>query len=310
MKYSIGVALGAKFIQVGLVDKNGRLLARKKVESQSKRDLKEIVADAADLINQLLDDEELDIRNAKSIGVACPGVPDEEGSKIVKTYVMNLYNAPIKEEFKVYFDNPIYVENDARCIALAESVAGAAEGLEHSVTINIGTGISGGIIIDGKIYSGFEGAGAVLGHMVIDKNGKKCTCGRTGCFETVCSAKALIEATREVALNDPESAIMKICENDLSSVNEITAYKAMLLGEYTDNMSVALTNLANILMPEVIVLSGGITALGENLLKPIREKMKETVFSRETTLPMLKLSEMGSASVLVGAGMLETYKRQ
>lgn len=320
MKVNIGVEIGAKLIQAGIVDKYGRLIARSKIQSNYERGLKEIVAEAVKLIYDLLEDKDYELRNIKSIGVACPGVPDEENSKIVKTYVLGLYNAPIKDEFKKHFPNtPIYVENDAHCAAIAESAAGAAEDLDYSLTINVGTGISGGVIIDNRLYTGLNNAGAVLGHMVIDKNGKQCSCGRIGCFETVCSARALIEETRAAALDNPGSKILEVCENDISKITETTAYEAMELGDeeakaifdrYVENMAIALANFANILMPEVIVLCGGITNLGEDLLRPVREKMEDWIYSRETTLPMLKLSEMGSASVLVGAGMLAEYKRK
>jgi len=320
MKVNIAVEIGAKFIQAGIVDKYGRLLARSKIQSNYERGLREMVSEAVNLIFDLIEDKDYDVRSIKSIGVACPGVPDEENSKIMKTYVLGLYNAPIKDEFKKHFPNtPIYVENDAHCAAIAESAAGAAEDLDYSVTINIGTGISGGVVIDNRLYTGLNNAGAVQGHIVIDKNGKQCSCGRIGCFETVCSAKALIEDTREVAERNPSSKILEICKNDLSKITETTAFEAMELGDqeakevfdrYVDNMAVALTNLVNILMPEVIILCGGITDLGEDLLKPVREKMYEWIYSRETTLPMLKLSEMGSASVLVGAGMLADYKKK
>ena len=318
MKYNIGVSFGTRFIQAGLVDKYGRLVARTKIDSNSERAIKDIVADAAQLIRTLLENQDLDIRDAKSIGVACPGLLDEEGSRIIKTHIMGFHKAPIRDEFKVYFNKPIHIENDAHCIALAESVGGAAEDLDYSVTIHIGNGISGGIIINNKLYTGFNGAGAVLGHMVIDKNGKDCSCGRRGCFETLCSEKALIQQTKEAALKNPDSLIMQICENDLTRVTATTAYEAMKQGdnaakdvfdEYVDNMAIAITNISNILMPEVIILSGGITVLGEGLLKPVREKMYNWVYSREYTLPMLKLSEMGSASVLIGAGMLGTYRK-
>lgn len=320
MKVNIGVEIGAKFIQAGIIDKYGRLLARSKIQSNYERGLKEMVSEAVNLIFDLIEDKNYDVRSIKSIGVACPGVPDEESSKIMKTYVLGLYNAPVKDEFKKHFPNtPIYVENDAHCAAIAESAAGAAEDLDYAITINIGTGISGGVVIDNRLYTGLNNAGAVLGHMVIDKNGRQCSCGRIGCFETVCSAKALIEETREVAEKNPNSKILEVCENDLSKITETTAYKAMELGDeeakevfdrYVDNMAIALTNLVNILMPEVIILCGGITDLGEDLLRPVREKMYEWIYSRETTLPMLKLSEMGSASVLVGAGMLADYKKK
>jgi len=318
VKFNIGVAIGSRYIQAGIVDKFGRLIARTKMESHSERVIEDIVSDAAQLINTLLDNQDLDIRDAKSIGVSCPGLMDEEGSRIIKTHIMGFQKAPIKDEFKVYFNNTVHVENEAHCIALAESIGGAAEDLDYSVTIHIGTGISGGIIINNRLYAGFNGAGGVLGHTVIDKNGKECSCGRRGCFETVCSEKALIAQTREAAAKHPDSLILQVCENDPLQITGTTAYEAMKLGdkvakeifdEYVDNMAIALTNISNILMPEVIILSGGITVLGEGLLKPVREKMCNWVYSRESTLPMLKLSEMGSASVLIGAGMLGTYKK-
>jgi len=316
VKYNIGVEIGATLIQAAIVDKYGRLLARCKTPSHLDRPLPDIIQTAAELVMDLVEKQDLDIKSAKSIGVASPGEPDAEGTKILKSYVTGFYNAPIKEEFAKYFKQPVYVENDAHCAALAESVAGAAEDLDYSVTINIGTGISGGIIINNRIYAGFNGAGASMAHTVIDKHGKKCYCGRTGCFETVCSTKALIQQTRELAEKDKTSKIWDVCEGDLAKVNELTVYNAMVKGdagakqifdEYVDNMSIALINFANLFMPEVIVLCGGITDLGEKLLKPIRERLNAEVISRETTLPMLKLSEMGSASVLVGAAMLGTY---
>jgi len=318
MKINIGVEIGAQFIKAGIVDKYGRLLARDKVPTKVDGSFEQIVYDASNLILNLLEDKDYDIKSVKSIGVASPGVPDEDNSKIMKTYILGFYNAPIKDEFKKHFNVPIFVENDAHCAAISESASGAAEDLDYSLTINIGTGISGGIIIDNRLYTGQNNAGAVLGHMVIDKSGRKCSCGRTGCFETVCSAKALIEDTKEAALKNPDSQIMKICNNDLSLVTETTAYEAMTLDDqsakevfdrYVDNLAAALINYTNILMPEVIILCGGITELGENLLKPIREKMHREVYSREAAVPMLKCSEMGSASVLVGAGMLATYKK-
>ena len=316
MKFNIGVEIGATLIQAVVVDKFGRLVARTKMPAHLDRPLPEIIESTAELINQLLEKNDLDIKSARSIGVASPGAPDPEGTMIMRSYVTGFHDAHIKEEFGKYFKQRVYVENDAHCAALAESVAGAAEDLDYSITINIGTGISGGIIINNKIYAGFNGGGAILSHTVIDKHGKKCYCGRSGCFETVCSAKALINQTRELAEQDKDSKIWEVCDGDLAKINELTAYVAMVKGdlgakqifdEYVDNLSVAIINFTNLFMPEVIVLCGGITDLGEKLLQPVRKRMAEEVFSRDSALPMLKLSEMGSASVLVGAAMLGDY---
>ena len=231
----------------------------------------------------------------------------------MKNYVMGFYDAPIKEEFRKYYKKPIFIENDANCAALAESFVGGAEDLDFSVTLNIGTGISGGIIIEGKIYDGYEYAGGVISHMVIDKNGPLCSCGRKGCFEMLCSETAIIKATKEAALANPQSKIMEICENNINSINELTAFQAAKLGDvpakeivdkFIDDLADGLANVANVLMPEVILLCGSITSLGEELLKPVRDKMQERVFHREICYPDLKIAEMGSAAVLIGAAIL------
>lgn len=320
MKVNMGVELGAKLIQVAIINKDGRLLARDKAPANLENGLTAMVEVAAGLINQLLDDEELDMRSVKSIGVAVPGIVDEEGTCVLKAHVMNWRNAPIQQEFERLFDVPIHIENDAHCAAIAESTCGAAENLEHSMTINIGTGISGGIMIHNRIYTGYANAGAVIGHMVIDRHGKECYCGQRGCFEALCSAKALIETTREIAEKNPNSKIHQVCGNDLSLITVKTLWEAGTLGdveakeafgEYVDNFAVALSNFANVLMPEAIVICGGITGLGEELLRPVREKVFAAIYSKDiATLPLIKQSEMGSASVLVGAGMLSAYKRE
>jgi glucokinase len=319
MKVNIGVELGAKLIQAAIINKDGRLVARDKAPTNMEKDLSMMVLDAVQLIHKLLQEEELDIRNVKSIGVAIPGIVDEEGCRVLKAHVMNLMDAPIQEEFQKHYDVPIYVENDAHCAAIAESTCGAAENLEISMTINVGTGISGGIMMYNRLYTGYANAGAVIGHVVVDRHGKECYCGQRGCFEALCSAKALIETTREIAEKNPDSKIHQVCGNDLSQINVKTLWEAMTLGdaeakaayqEYVENFSVALSIFANILMPEAIVVCGGITGLGEELMRPVREKVFKAIYSKDiATLPLIKQSEMGSASVLVGAGMLSAYKR-
>lgn len=313
MKYYIGVEIGPKITQVGLVDKSGKLITRRNAKTKKGSPLEEIVKDAVDLINILLDDQDLELRSIKHIGIGCPGAPDKESRNIMKNYVMGFYDAPIKEEFEKYFKLPIYIQNDANCAALAESFAGAAEDLDYSVTINIGAGISGGIIIENKIYDGYECAGGVISHMVIDKSGPACYCGRRGCFETLCSETALIRATKEAALENPDSKIIELCNNDENQITELTAFEAAKQGDepaksvvekYLDDLADGLANIANILMPEVIVLCGSITSRGEELLKILRLKIKERIFNNEVFCPDLKIAEMGSVAVLIGAALL------
>lgn len=319
MKYYIGVEIGPKLTQVGLIDKYGKLHSRKKLLTQKDRPLDSIVKDAVDLIDSLLDDQDLDIRNIKYIGIGCPGVPDKDSENIMKNYVMGFYDAPIKQEFQKYYKIPIFIENDANCAALAESHVGAAEDIDYSVTINIGTGISCGIIIENQIYDGYQYAGGVISHMVIDKYGPECSCGRKGCFDILCSETAIIKATREAAQDNPDSEIMKLCNQDLNQINELTVFKAAKLGDvqagkivdkYIDDLADVLANIANVFMPEVIVICGSITSLGDELLKPAGQKMQERVFHREICYPQIKTAQMGSAAVIIGAALLGLNKNK
>ena len=170
-----------------------------------------------------------------------------------------------------YLDLPVYVDNDANCAALAESAAGAAKGTKTSVTITLGTGIGSGIIIDGKVYSGFNFAGGEIGHTVIVVDGEQCTCGRKGCWEAYASATALIRQTKRAAVENPESAINKLVDGDLDKIDAKTAFDAAKLGDETGEAVVkqyikyiaeGVINVINIFMPEVLVIGGELVKKG------------------------------------------------
>ncbi|MCX7749593.1 MAG: ROK family protein [Clostridia bacterium] len=317
MKYFVGVEIGVSQLDVGIVDKYGKLLNRDRKSHSGGRHYSEIINDVAEIIKILLDKEDIDVRDVKSIGIGCPGIPNDKEGVIVRNYTLNFKNTPLRAAMQKHFKLPVYVENNANCAALAESVAGAAEDIDHSVTIKIGTGIGGGIIINNMIYTGFNFAGAELGHMVIAFGGEKCTCGRRGCWEAYASVPALIKQTTDAAKQDPNSLIHSIVKGDLSKINEFTAFEARKLGDaagkkvfdrYLEYLSEGLTNIINILMPEAIILGGPISKLGDGLLKPLKELVNEKVYAKEVVQPDFKTAEVSSAAVIIGAAMLGLFK--
>ncbi|MCX7708834.1 MAG: ROK family protein [Clostridia bacterium] len=317
MKYFVGVEIGVTQISVGIVDKYGRLINKDIRANSNVRHYTEIIKNAVDMTEVLLDKEGIDIKNVKCIGVGCPGIPNDKDGVLVRNYTLNFQNIPIRAEFQKYFKLPVYVDNDANCAALAESVAGAAEDIDYSVTVRIGTGIGGGIIIHNKIYTGFNFAGAELGHMVISMGGEKCTCGRKGCWEAYAAVPALIKQTRDAAVQNPQSLIHKITDGDLTKINEFTAYEAQKQGDpggkevfdrYLEYLAEGITNLINILMPEAIIIGGQISKLGEGLLQPLRKLVAERVYAKEVSQPEFKTAEIGSSAVMIGAAMLGLYK--
>ncbi len=317
MKYFIGVELGVKNLIVGVVDKYGRLLRKEVQPTQKERHYTEIVKDISKLIFNVLEKEGIELKAVKYIGVGCPGTPNVKAGTIVRNYTLNFHNTPIKSELEKYINLPVIVENDANCAALAESVTGAAEDIDYSVLIRIGTGIGGGIIINNKIYSGFNYAGAELGHMVISLNGEKCTCGRNGCWEAYASATALIKQIKSAAEKNRDSSINKLIDGDYSKITEAIVFEAAkkgdqtakdVIGQYLIYLAEGIVNIINILEPEVIIVGGEVSKEGEALLKPLKELVYSRVYCQEVRRPEFKTAQMGSASVVIGAAMLGIYK--
>lgn len=312
--YYIGVDLGGTNIAVGLVDNCGRIVHKDSVPTYRDREYPEILKDTAMLILKVVKDAGTDINNVKSIGFVSPGIPNiKEGIWIYANNV-KFNNTPIKDELQKYINLPVFLENDANAAALAESVIGGAKGVNHSITITLGTGIGGGIIIDGKAYSGFNNAGAELGHMVISMEGEECTCGRKGCWEAYASATALIRQTKTAAIANPDSKLNSIVGGNLDKIEAKTAFDAAQMGDevalkvidkYISYLSEGLANIINIFQPEILCIGGGISKQGEYLLKPLREKVFSKVYS-SNSIPncQIKVAQMGNDAGIVGAAML------
>lgn len=312
--YYIGIDLGGTKIAAGLVGEDGRLIHKDSIPTGKHRPYKEIVKDMGMLVLKIIEDSGVDIKNVKSIGIGSPGTADDkEGILIYANNITNFINVPLRSEIQKIIDLPVILGNDANCAALAESVAGAAKGVKNSVTITLGTGVGGGVVIDGKVYSGFNYSAAEMGHFVIQLEGEQCTCGRKGCWEAYASATGLIEQTKRAAQKNPDSLINKLVNNDLSLVDAKTAFDAAKQGDKTGQEVVdryiyyiaeGLTSVINIFAPEVLVIGGGVSKEGEYLLKPLREKVYRDVYFKENPQTEIKVAQMGNDAGIVGAAML------
>lgn len=316
MKYVIGLELGVRNIVVGVVDKYGKLL-RKETMPTMDCCYEDIFTEISELIKQVLADENIDIKSVKSIGVGCPGIPNKNDGTIKRKKASCLINIPVRAELQKHFNLPVHVDNDGNCAALAESITGAAEDIAHSVLIRPGNGIGGGIIINNRIYSGFNYTGAELGHMCIAMNGEECTCGRKGCWDSYASVSALIRQTKQAATEHPESLINTITGGNPEAIGVFTAFEAAKQGDpaakevcknYLIYLAEGITNLVNILMPNAVIIGGELAKLGEGLLKPLREIVLSNVYTQEAEMPQFKTAELGSAAVVIGAAMLGIYR--
>lgn len=312
--YYIGIDVGGTSLKAGLVDEDAKIVYKESVPTCTEKGYKQIIKDMADLVSKVIKNGKVEQKSIKSIGVGIPGAIDSKGGNVIFACNINFRNVPLREEMQKYIDLPIFIENDANCAALAESIDGAAKGIDHSITITLGTGIGGGVVIDKKIYSGFNGTASELGHMVIMVDGESCTCGRRGCWETYASATAIIRQTKKAAQENPDSLINKLIGGNLSKIDAKTAFDAAKQGDevgirvvnqYIKYIAEGLLNIINIFQPEILVIGGGVCKEGEYLLKPLRELVSAGIYTKgEIPEPQIKVAEMGNDAGIIGAAML------
>lgn len=204
--YYIGIDLGGTNIAAGIVDGSGSIIRKGSVPTGRTRNASEIIQDMCMLVKDLIREAGIRDDEIESIGIGSPGTPDRENGIIIYNNNLGFRNVHVRSEIQRYINLPVYLENDANCAAIAESLAGAAVDAEYAVVITIGTGIGGGVIINNRLYTGFNGAGGELGHIVLDMGGEDCTCGRKGCWEAYSSATALIRQTVRAAGTQQECA--------------------------------------------------------------------------------------------------------
>ena len=209
--YYVGIDLGGTNIAAGLVSEDAKILADMSIPTRAERTWQEIVADMAELSKKVIEKAGVDIKDVKGVGIGCPGSIDNENGICSYSNNLKMENANIREEFQKHFDIPVNLENDANAAALGEYEVNGA-GAKSFVFVTLGTGIGGGVILDGKIFRGHNGAGAEIGHTVIVSGGEDCTCGRKGCWEAYGSVTALIRQTKAKMEQAPDSMMHELAK--------------------------------------------------------------------------------------------------
>lgn len=314
MKFFVGIDLGGTNIKAGVVDEMGNIISKDRMKTNADRDQLEIVRDMAWLADKVIKQAGKDISEVEAIGIGSPGTPDNDTGCLIYANNLPFRNAPMRSEIRKQLDLPVFIDNDANVAALAESVVGGARGAGNSVAITLGTGVGGGVVINHRIYNGFNHAGCEVGHMVIMAGGEQCTCGRKGCFEAYASATALVRETEKAAKNNPDSILNTLIANNGGHADGRTAFVGMRKGDkaaadvvdfYIEMLAEGLGNVINGYMPEVIVIGGGVCNEGDALLLPVRERaLKKTYLAPSVAAPRIELAQMGNDAGIVGAAMM------
>ena len=313
--YRIGIDFGGTNIAVGLVDENMNIVAKESRPTNRGRSVDLMVADMADICRSLLNKIGAGFEQLESIGIASPGTINSATGEVECYHGMSLDHYPMVSILSSYLDGykNIRIANDANAAALGEVKAGAAKGASEAIMITLGTGVGGGIIIGGKIYEGFNFSAAELGHIVIEKDGLPCPCGRHGCWEQYSSATGLIRMTKEAMEENKESALWSVCP-DIDKVNGKTVFDGVELGDetakkvldkYYSYLACGLANIVNIFQPEILCIGGGICGQGENLRRPIEKLVMDEQYAKTTAhKTKIVIASLGNDAGIIGAALL------
>lgn len=312
--YRVGIDLGGTNIKAGIVNKQQEIIMQGSVPTNVQRPYANIIKDIAELVQNLFRQSGLKTDDIIGIGIGSPGTIDAKTGVVVYSNNFDWKNVPLVEELQKYLDFPIAISNDANCAALGEVKAGAAKHSNNVVLLTLGTGVGGGVVVDGKIFEGGHAGGAELGHTILVRGGEQCTCGRKGCLEAYASATALIRQTKQAAMEHQDSKIYEYCNHDLTQINGKTVFDAAAAGDataqkvvddYISYLGDGIVDFVNVFRPDKVLLSGGVCNQGTILTDPLNAYIKKYCFAGEHgVIPEVATAILGNDAGIIGAAAL------
>lgn len=302
--YVVAADVGGTNTRMAIVNEDGDILTLLKKSTHCNEGKDGMIKFLISFANETIEKSQASRQEIRGIGIGFPGPLDAETGVIFNPPNLTGWNnVPLKNILEEEFNIPVSVENDANSAALGEWWMGTGAGTNSLVCITLGTGVGGGIILDGKLLHGASGMAGEVGHMTIVKDGIMCTCGNRGCLEAYASARGIIERTHTALLKDNISnehlpnnleQICKMASDGNEIISNVIKETGVILG-------IAIANLANLLNPEIVVLFGGVTNMGENLIKPVREEVKKRAFKKATETLRIEVSKLPDKSGILGA---------
>ncbi|MDL2288491.1 ROK family protein [Oscillospiraceae bacterium OttesenSCG-928-F05] len=311
--FRLGVDLGGSKIAAGVIDADYTIIGRAEAPTMPEKGFSAVADAIAGVAEMAVVNAGLDPRNFRTMGVGSPGVIDPENGVVVSAANLKWDNVPLAATLSERTGMRVTVGNDANCAALGEVLAGSAAGKSSALMITLGTGIGGGLVLDRKIYAGFNGAAGEVGHVIISVDGRLCGCGRKGCWESYASVTGLLRTTREVMEKYPESILWNMVSGDLSKLNGLTPFDAMrandpaareIVSLYIKHLAAGLIGLISILQPEMVCIGGGISNEREYLLDPLQRLVDEANFMPSVPQPVITRALLGNDAGIIGAAAL------
>jgi len=322
MRYIVGVDLGGTNIVVGAMPEDGsRTIAVRSEPTEAQRGAEGVTDRIAALIartmGEVIADEHAQATDFLGVGVGAPGPLDREKGVVVVAPNLGWSDFPLRKAISDRIRLPVTLDNDANCATVGEWWRGAARGARNAIGITIGTGIGGGVIVDGQLYHGSSDVAGEIGHTTIDPAGRYCKCGNYGCLEAYASGPAIAVRAREALERDEESALRRMVNGDLTKLTSATVYEAAhdgdalareLVSDTARFLGTGIANLLNTLNPDVVVITGGVTKAGERLFEPLRAEVKRRAFRPAVAACRIVPGELEGTAGMVGA--VATFKQQ
>lgn len=311
--YRIGIDLGGTNIVAGLVDAQLTIVDKCSVKTNVPRPIEGIVADMTEMVHTLMERNRLSPADILSVGVGVPGTANPDNGHMEDANNLGFDDVPFLPLLQKKLPCPVYFDNDANVAAWGEYQTGNY-GEDSFIMMTIGTGIGGGIILNGRLWPGINGAAAEFGHMVIDQKGIPCNCGRAGCFEALASATALIQRAREQMTNHKETLLWSLCRGDIENADAKCVFDGAaagdilcreLLDSYITLLAEGVTNIINVFQPAVLCIGGGVSRAGDALLLPLREKVAARIYSKNSRRnTVIELAKLDNDAGVLGAALL------
>jgi glucokinase len=313
-EYLVGVDFGGTKILAGVFDASLNCLGKTKVSTKAERGKDEVIDRIARCVQDAVDECDLSMKQIRGVGIGAPGAVNPESGEVIFAPNLKWEDVPLKKELEKKLGVPVFLENDANICTLGVYETELKSKPRNVIGIFIGTGIGGGFIIEGKLYSGFNRTAGEIGHMVIEVGGPKCGCGNRGCFEALASRTAIFRQIQAAVKDGQKTILTEMLGDDLKDLRSGDLRKAIRKGDkFTEKIvedaaeytGIAVANLINILNPEVVVLGGGvIDALEDEMMAVIIETAKENAMSGTAKGIEIIASKAGDDAGILGGAVL------
>jgi glucokinase len=314
----LGIDLGGTKILTAVVDSQGKMLSRDHNITPAKEGSEAIIKSILESADRAFEQAHISATALAAIGLGAPGVSNPDtGILFTSPNLPGWKDIPLRDIIEKELGRKTFLINDANVAAVGELHFGAGRGARNFIYITVSTGIGGGIIIDGKIYTGSTGAAGELGHMVIDDKGPRCNCGNHGCWEMLASGTALAREAKRRIKTGATTSIQQYADGDVEKINAEAIHKAAQAGDKLANeliaraayyLGVGLSNLINIFNPEIIVIGGGLSNIGEILLEPAYEEASRRAYKQSYQAVRFASAELGRNSGVLGAAAFALEK--